>query len=196
MKIGLYGGSFDPKVHLGHLLVACRARRGIRPGAAVLHPRRAIACLSRDCKPTSGEDRGAPAAPGARGKNLVRSRRAGAGRGGVSHTIDTVRDYHGRFPGAEIFYLIGGDHVQKSPLWREAEELGAAGGVRGGPAPRPGRHPVSETVSRGAHSKGFPLGVSSSQIRERIKAGEPIDHLVPATVAGSDSRGGALSNDE
>ena len=31
--------------------------------------------------------------------------------------------------------------------------------------------------------KGFPLGVSSSQLRARIKAGLPIDHLVPAAVA-------------
>ena len=34
-------------------------------------------------------------------------------RGGVSYTVDTLRDYAKRFPGAELFYLIGADHVAK-----------------------------------------------------------------------------------
>jgi len=36
---------------------------------------------------------------------------------------------------------------------------------------------------RGRTLKGFPLAVSSSQIRARVKAGLPVDHLVPAAVA-------------
>jgi len=32
---------------------------------------------------------------------------------------------------------------------------------------------------------GFPLGVSSSQIRARVKAGLPVEHLVPPGVAGA-----------
>jgi nicotinic acid mononucleotide adenylyltransferase len=36
---------------------------------------------------------------------------------------------------------------------------------------------------RGRALKGFPLGVSSSQIRARIRASQPIEHLVPAAVA-------------
>jgi nicotinic acid mononucleotide adenylyltransferase len=36
---------------------------------------------------------------------------------------------------------------------------------------------------RGRTLSGFPLGVSSSQIRSRVRAGLPIDHLVPARVA-------------
>jgi nicotinic acid mononucleotide adenylyltransferase len=50
--------------------------------------------------------------------------------------------------------------------------------------PRPGQTEIPfPKPFHGRALKGFPLGVSSSQIRARIKAGEPIDHLVPATVA-------------
>ena len=44
-------------------------------------------------------------------------------RGGVSYTVDTLRDYAKRFPGAELFYLVGADHVPKLDEWREPEEL-------------------------------------------------------------------------
>src|SRR6185503_21011193 len=44
-------------------------------------------------------------------------------RGGVSYTIDTVRNYTRRFPNAKLFYLIGADHVSQLSKWREANEL-------------------------------------------------------------------------
>ena len=47
-------------------------------------------------------------------------------RAGVSYTIDTVRDYAARFPEAELFYLIGADHVPTLPEWREAAALADA----------------------------------------------------------------------
>jgi nicotinate-nucleotide adenylyltransferase len=103
-------------------------------------------------------------------------------RGGVSYTIDTVRDYARRFPNAQLAYLIGADHVPKLPQWREADELARLAGFV--VIPRPGQ---TETPFpppfRGSVLTGFPLGVSSSQIRARIKAGQPIDHLVPPVVA-------------
>ena len=50
--------------------------------------------------------------------------------------------------------------------------------------PRPGETDVPFPAPfRGRMLRGFPLGVSSSQIRERLKAGSLIDHLVPAAVA-------------
>ena len=62
-------------------------------------------------------------------------------RGGVSYTIETLRDYAKRFPQAELFYLIGADNAAKLNEWREAGELArlaefvvnsAAGRERGG----------------------------------------------------------------
>ena len=44
-------------------------------------------------------------------------------RGGVSYTVDTLRHYAEKFPGAELFYLIGADQTAQLPQWREAGEL-------------------------------------------------------------------------
>jgi nicotinate-nucleotide adenylyltransferase len=103
-------------------------------------------------------------------------------RGGVSYTIDTIRDYAVRFPQAQFFYLIGADHLAQLPKWRAAEELARL--VEFVVITRPGQleAPVPPPF-RGRWLEGFPLGISSSQIRARVKAGRPVDHLVPGLVA-------------
>ncbi len=104
------------------------------------------------------------------------------GRGGTSYSIDTVRDYARRFPQADLFYLIGADHVPSLPKWREADELARL--VEFVVIPRPGQ-PEAAFASpfRGRMLKGFPLGVSASEIRARVRAGLAIDHLVAPAVA-------------
>ena len=103
-------------------------------------------------------------------------------RGGVSYTIDTLRDYAKRFPKAQLFYLIGADNVVYLPKWREATELAKLAEFV--VVPRPGEPTASfPTPFRGRTLKGFPFDVSSSQIRERVKAGLTIDNLVCPAVA-------------
>jgi nicotinate-nucleotide adenylyltransferase len=179
-KIGLFGGSFDP-VHLGHLLVAQAARE-----EAGLERIFFIPAAQSPFKP----DR-VLSAPEER-LRLLRLALAGntrseidaqeLGRGGVSYTIDTVRDYAKRFPGAQLHYLVGADNVPKLGEWREAGELAKLAEFLA--IPRPGEpDAVFPPPFRGRTLKGFPLGVSASQIRARVKAGLPVEHLVPAAVA-------------
>lgn len=180
MRIGLYGGSFDP-VHLGHLLVAQAAAEELRLDRVHFIP-----AARSPFKPGV-----APAPAGVR-LQLLRLALAGRGgwevddqeirRGGVSYSIDTLREYAHRFPGAGLFYLIGADHVRCLPQWREADELARL--ARFAVIPRPGETAVTlPPPFRGRQLRGFPLAVSSSQIRERVKAGQAIEPLVPATVA-------------
>jgi nicotinate-nucleotide adenylyltransferase len=103
-------------------------------------------------------------------------------RGGVSYTIETLRDYARRFPRATLFYLIGADHVAELREWREAGELARLAEfvavARPGEVPSPFPAPFC-----GRTLAGIPIGISSSQIRARVRAGLPIEHLVPAAVA-------------
>jgi nicotinate-nucleotide adenylyltransferase len=103
-------------------------------------------------------------------------------RGGISYTIDTVRDYASRFPGAELWYLIGADHVGQLAKWREAVELARLAQFVVIPRPGQAETPLPSPF-RGRTLVGFPLGVSSSQIRARVRAGASIEHLVPSPVA-------------
>jgi nicotinate-nucleotide adenylyltransferase len=180
MKLGLYGGSFDP-VHLGHLLVAQAAVEELGLDRLFFIPT-AQSPFKPENKP----------APDAVRLQLLRLALAGKTncevddqeiqRGGTSYTIETLRDYAKRFPGAELFYLIGADNAAKLNEWREAGELAKLAEFVAVPRPG-GATPMFPAPFRGRTLKGFPLGISSSQIRTRVKAGLPIDNLVPPFVA-------------
>jgi len=180
MKLGLFGGSFDP-VHLGHLLMAQAAREEVELARIFFIPA-ACSPFKPDQTPTPGTERLRLLRLALAGKDWCEIDEQEVNRGGVSYTIDTARDYARRFPEAQLFYLIGGDHVYQLPKWREAIELARL--LEFVVIPRPGEAGTTFPAPfRGRTLTGFPLGVSSSQIRARVKAGLPICHLVPGTVA-------------
>ncbi len=180
MKIGLFGGSFDP-VHLGHLLVARAAREEAGLDALFFIP-----AGQSPFKP------GTKPAPAAERLRWLRLALAGetkcfvdeqeTRREGPSYSIDTARAYQERFPGAELFYLIGADQPSQLHLWREANELARL--VHFLVVPLPGQNPPELAAPfRGQVLRGVPMGISSSEIRARLKAGLPVSHLTPPAVA-------------
>jgi nicotinate-nucleotide adenylyltransferase len=180
LRLGLYGGSFDP-VHLGHLLVARAACEELGLDRLFFIPA-AQSPFKPHHVPT----------PAALRLRLLRLALAGEpgyqidnqeiARGGISYTIETVREYVRSYPGAELFYLIGADHVEALNAWREAAVLATL--VKMVVIPRPGERALKLPAPFvGRELAGFPLGVSSSQIRARVQAGLSIRHLVPEAVA-------------
>lgn len=179
-RLGLFGGAFNP-VHLGHLLVAQAAIEELRLDKLYFIP----AWRS----PFKQNDETAPAELRLRWLRLALTGCASYEidqqeilRGGVSYTIETARHYAKQFPRAELFYLIGADNVPKLTEWRSADELSTL--LKFAAVPRPGQpSPVFPKPFTGTTLKGFPADFSSLQIRARIKAGLPIEHLVPPFVA-------------
>lgn len=179
-RIGIFGGSFDP-VHLGHLLMAQSAYEELGLDRLFFIP-----------AAQSPFKQASTPAPGPVRSQLLRLALAGMvwcevdeqelQREGVSYTVDTLRKYATRFPGAALFYLIGADNVPSLPEWRSADELARLADFV--VIPRPGEPEVPLPAPfRGTHLHGWPLGISSSNIRARVKAGKAIDHLVPTAVA-------------
>jgi nicotinate-nucleotide adenylyltransferase len=179
-KIGLFGGSFDP-VHLGHLLVAQAACEEAGLERLFFIPA-AQSPFKPEMKPTPPAERLRLLRLSLAGKSHYEIDEQEIQRGGVSYTIDTVRDYSRRFPQSQLYCLIGADHAPLLHKWREAEEL--ARQVEFVAIPRPGQADAAFAAPfRGRTLKGFPLGVSASEIRARVKAGLAIDHLVAPGVA-------------
>lgn len=179
-RLGLFGGSFDP-VHLGHLLVAQAALEHLGLDRLFFVP----AAQS----PFKASHEPAPAPERARMLRLALAGQVRCAvdeqeieRGGISYSIDTVNNYLNWYPDAELFYLIGADHVSKLSKWRRSDELARL--VTFVVLSRPGEVPPdvdSPFVSHPLH--GFPVGISSSAVRERVSQGLPIDFLVPSPVA-------------
>lgn len=179
-RIGLFGGSFNP-VHLGHLLVAQAAEEELRLDQVFF----ILAAQS----PFKQAEVPAPAEVRARWLQLAlagRSRWAldtrEIDRGGLSFTVDTLREYRRQFPKGTLHYIIGSDHVAVLPQWRAATELAELAEFV--VIPRPGELPAPlPPPFRGRYLKGIPIGVSSSMVRERLNQGLAVDLLVPAGLA-------------
>ena len=162
MKVGIYGGSFDP-VHYGHVNIAKTAVADLGLDRLVVVP----AAVS----PFKVGAEGAVGFSPEMRLALVRAAFADVAgaevddcelrRGGVSYAIDTVRAVAAEHPGAELFFIVGEDSVAGLPHWKDYGELAQLCRFVAYPRTRE----------------------SSTEIRRRLAAGEPIDDLVPPAVA-------------
>lgn len=184
MKTAVFGGSFDPP-HNGHLALCLFARElaGLdRLTVSVSkNPFKAPAAASDD-------DRAAMARLLTGGINS-----AGAfaemstwelQQPGPSYTIDLLRHVEALHPGDELVLLVGEDSYRQMPQWRSAPEIPkhcsiAVFGRSGGETADP---PVNDHLFPARHY-AFDMAVSATEIRQRVAAGQPIDHLVPPSIA-------------
>jgi len=173
MRIGIYGGTFNP-VHHGHLILARQALEEFKLDRLVFVP----AAES----PFKIQNHSAPT-----GDRLAMLRLAVAGedrflvdpleieRGGVSYSIDTVKIFRNREPGADLFFLVGEDNADRLTEWHRFEEL---------------RKLVCFVVlsrSEDFQSPEYPvvqrrIEISSTEIRNRVANQESITYLVPESV--------------
>ena len=175
MRVGIYGGTFNP-VHLGHLLLAETARDQLRLDRVLFIP---------TGQPPHKSARGLlPAQERLRLLTLAtRSNPVFAvssielDRPGPSYTIDTLRTLRERLPEARLFLLMGQDMLTvRWKGWDELKKLCTLAVARrpGGKTPARQRGLVWLTMPL--------LEISSSDIRARIKAGRSIRYLVPPAV--------------
>jgi len=179
-RIGLFGGSFDP-VHNGHVMLADAALNELSLDVLYLIPA-AQSPFKPDDKPADNGARVELLRVAFAGRENCEVDEQELQRGGTSYTIDTVCDYVTRHPEAELTCLIGADHVPLLPQWREANEL--AGLAAFAAVPRPGGATVDFPAPfHGRWLRGAPVDVSASDIRARVREGQPFEHLVPQAVA-------------
>ncbi|MCA9190443.1 MAG: nicotinate-nucleotide adenylyltransferase [Planctomycetales bacterium] len=188
-RIGILGGSFDP-IHLGHLLIAEIARDTLHLDQ-VRFMLAAISPLKQDRPPTSDQGRLEMLQLAVAGNPAFQVDDRELRRGGVSYTVDSLRELHVEIPDAELFFLMGADSLVEFHRWKEPEAICQLSKVivllRGG-QPKPDIVLLERYLGHAATEPDelfltLPqLEISSSDIRQRVESGRSIRYQVPACV--------------
>jgi nicotinate-nucleotide adenylyltransferase len=187
MRLGIFGGSFDP-VHNGHLELARCCQRQAALGEIWFTPT-AIQPLKHAGPHATNKQRLEMLHLAIESEPSWRVCTLEIERGGFSYTVDTLRQIHTELPDAELFFMIGADALRDVPQWKEPDEIFRLATPlvvhRAGQAP-----PNLATLKPICPSDHQPelvdmpaMPESSSEIRRRIAAGNAVDNIVPAAVS-------------
>lgn len=186
MKIGILGGSFNP-VHYGHLLLAEAAREQLRLDRVLLIPA-SIPPHKRGEELAPARHRLAMLRAAIRGCRGLDADAREIRRGGVSFTVDTLRELSAGRPGGRLYLIVGADTLAELTTWREPDAIFRLAVVAA--AERPGAPGMTEARCAAVTRRGgavvrvrMPLAaISASDLRERIRRGSSIRFRVPAAV--------------
>jgi nicotinate-nucleotide adenylyltransferase len=180
-RLGVFGGTFDPP-HIGHFVAAVNA-------SFALSLDRVLIVVSNIPWQKVGDRRISPARDRL---DMVRAAVAGRPRleasdleirrGGESATAETVEALAAEDPARRLFVIVGADAAAGLRTWRRwpvvAERATVVVVERAGEQDGAGDWPGP--LQRVAIPR---LDVSSTDLRRRAAAGEPLDYLVPSGVA-------------
>jgi nicotinate-nucleotide adenylyltransferase len=184
MNIGVCGGTFDP-FHRGHLDPVLAIRSAMAWDRVIYVPAwRQPFKTDRDT--ASGYHRFAMAALATRHDEMLYVSPMELERGGTSYSVDTLLALHAMYPGATFDWIIGDDNATQLLTWKDPERLFAMARfvvlARGGPAPAP---ELARRVAAGRmmYAQNEAVLISSTEIRNRVRAGQPIDAFVDPLVS-------------
>jgi nicotinate-nucleotide adenylyltransferase len=184
MRVGLFGGTFDP-IHLGHLVLAEQCREQLQLDVVWFIP--------------TGEPPHKP--PGGRtpakhryemvqlaisGHEQFRVLDIEIARSGPSFTVETLADLRTQQPDSQFWWLMGADMLRDFPTWREPERIVTLARIaavnRGGMA-------LTDSLPTRERFGGFiddvtipAITLSASDLRQRVASGQSIRYLVPRAV--------------
>jgi nicotinate-nucleotide adenylyltransferase len=182
MRLGLFGGTFDP-IHLGHLILAetCREECSLDRVWFVVagqppHKRRT---------PSPIGDRLEMARIAIAGHPALEVSEIEARRPGPHYSVDTLEAIHRDQPDDDLFFLVGSDSLAELPTWRQPERILSLATLvvanRSGfenptePPLPPGARPIQHvTIPQ--------IGIASRDLRRRVAEGRSIRYQVPRGV--------------
>jgi nicotinate-nucleotide adenylyltransferase len=172
MKIGIYGGTFDP-IHHGHLILAREARELFGFEKVIFVP--AAGSPFKSSPAASTHVRLSMLRAAIEGEPGFELDDCELRRPPPSYTIDTIEEIRSRKPAAQICYLIGEDNLPTLQKWHRFDELRKAVQFivldrTGTPPDHP--YPI-------VHRK---IDISATEIRKRVASGRSIRYFVPQAV--------------
>jgi nicotinate-nucleotide adenylyltransferase len=180
IRIGIFGGTFDP-IHTAHVEVA-------EAVTAALSLDRMLVVVANQpwqkegSRPvTPAEDRFAMAEAALVGRPGLEASRIEIDRGGPSYTVDTVRQLQADHPGARLFIVVGSDVVAGLTTWKDEASLRDQATLA--VVSRPGAPPADPPAGWvWVDVPVEPVDLSSTELRDRLESGLPVDGLVPEAV--------------
>jgi nicotinate-nucleotide adenylyltransferase len=184
-KIGLLGGSFDP-IHNGHLLLARDVLEILELDELIFIPNRQSPLKAA---PTSAKARFAMIERAIAGEKGFSVSPMELKRPGPSYSIDTVEELQEAHPSADLTFLIGSDSLRDLHRWKSIEQLLTKVTFRVMARPENGDvstvqlpDPWPERLRNNLITTRQ-IDISSTEIRQRAKAGKSLNYLVPEQVA-------------
>jgi len=188
VRIGILGGTFNPP-HLGHLICAQEAYLQLGLDRVTLIPARIPPHKPVEDEP-GPEHRLELCRLAIQGDDRFDVSDLEVGREGPSYTVDTLEELHSSAPEHELFLIVGGDIAAGLPSWHEPERVLSLATVavakrRG--TPWAAVDGALRSLQGGERARFFRMpriGISSTMLRDRVRAGEPIKYYVPDPVIG------------
>lgn len=188
MRIGIFGGTFDPP-HVGHLVLAEQCREQCRLDRLWLMPAGQPPHKSAEAL-SEGKRRAEMLELAIAGAPQFEVDRRELQRSGTTFTFETLEEVHGEKPDAEVFFLIGGDSLNDLPTWRNPArilELATVVAVNRGDRPFPHDGPLvakvgGELAGRIQRVTIPGIDISSTDLRRRVREGRSIRYLTPRAV--------------
>lgn len=181
MRIGIFGGTFDPP-HVAHLIVAEQVLNQLELDEIWMMPV-SLPPHKSQVRVTDARHRLSMVEKAVASHPQISAFPFEVERGGVSYTYDTVCELRLQYPDHEFYFVIGADMVEYLPHWHNIREL--LGMVQFVAVSRPA-YSLEQPFADAGHSiirvEVPQMEISSSYIREKVGKKESIRYLVPDAV--------------
>ena len=179
-RLGVMGGTFDP-VHHGHLVAASEVADRFDLDEVVFVPT-GQPTFKQEQDVTVAEHRYLMTVVATASNPRFTVSRVDIDRPGLTYTVDTLRDLKTLRPDADLYFITGADAIEQILTWKDAEELFAMAHFVA--VTRPGHTLWGDGLPphRGSIHEIPALAISSTDVRARARAGQPVWYLVPDGV--------------
>ena len=189
MRLGVFGGSFDP-VHNGHLFVAEAVRDACALDRVLFVPTREGKHYRDGAMNASAEQRAQMVRLAIAANPAFALDETDLAPDATGYTADLLPRLQARYPGGVLSFIVGGDSLVRS-RWKRLDEVvdtveALVVAPRGGVTHDDVERALAElTPERRAKIRELDLPTvdeSATRIRERLHAGKTVRYLVPEPV--------------
>jgi nicotinate-nucleotide adenylyltransferase len=190
MRIGIFGGSFDP-VHLGHLLLAESCQEQAKLDKILFIPN-SVSPFKQTLQHAPNQNRLEMLQLAISGHAAFEIDTSELDRGGISYTVETLEHLKQKHPQDELFLLMGADSLAEFAHWKNPQRICELAEIvvvhRAGSADpdwnvlAPFMSADQFAATKELHVEMPPIGLSSREIRARVASEKTIRYRVPRAV--------------